>query len=264
MIKNRTNTLTIRTPEGIIFSFHLAGPITRFLSWSIDAASISVIASVLSSALSMLGIISPDLAMAATVMAYFLVSVGYGIAFEWYWQGQTIGKRLLRLRVMDVQGLRLRFSQVVIRNLLRFIDSLPAFYMAGGLACLTSRRAQRLGDFAANTIVVWNPRISEPDLDQLLEDKYNSFHDYPHLEARMRQHVSPQEAAIALQAVMRRDELDPAARIELFKDIATYFKEIVRFPQEATDGISDERYVRNVVDVLFQPKEPKLKEILNR
>jgi uncharacterized RDD family membrane protein YckC len=263
MINSRSNTLTIRTPEGVTFSFQLAGPITRFLSWSIDAASISVIASVLGGAFSLFGIISRDLAMAATVMAYFLVSIGYGIAFEWYWQGQTMGKRLLRLRVMDIQGLRLRFSQVVIRNLLRFIDSIPAFYLVGGLACLISHRAQRLGDFAANTIVVWNPRISEPDLDQLLEDKYNSFHDYPHLEARMRQHVSPQEAAIALQAVMRRDELDPAARIELFKDIAKYFKKVVPFPQEATDGISDERYVRNVVDVLFRPKESKLKNILN-
>ncbi len=259
MIQSRTNTLTIRTPEGITFSFQLAGPITRFLSWSIDAASISVIASIMSSVFSLLGIISRDLAMAAAVLAYFLVAVGYGIVFEWYWQGQTIGKRLLRLRVMDIQGLRLRFSQVVIRNLLRFIDSIPAFYMVGGLACLISRRAQRLGDFAANTIVVWSSRISEPDLDQLFEDRYNSFHNYPHLEARLRQHVSPQEAAIALQAVMRRDELNSRARIELFRDIASYFKEIVAFPQEATDGISDEQYVRNVVDVLFRSKASKIK-----
>jgi hypothetical protein len=152
---------------------------------------------------------------------------------------------------MDVQGLRLRFSQVVIRNLLRFVDSLPAFYMVGGIACLISQRAQRLGDFAANTIVVWNPRISEPDLDQLLEGKYNSFHDYPHLEARLRQHVTPQQAGIALQAVLRRDELTPQARIELFRDLASHFKRIVAFPEEATEGISDEQYLRNVVDVLF-------------
>ncbi len=193
--------------------------------------------------------------MAVTVLMYFLVSVGYGIVLEWHWQGQTIGKRLLRLRVMDVQGLRLRFSQVVIRNLLRFVDSLPAFYMVGGVACLLSRRAQRLGDFAANTIVVWHPRVSEPDLNQLLEGKYNSFHDYPHLEARLRQRVSPQEARIALQAVLRRGELDPQARIELFRDIALHFKGLVAFPQEVTDGISDERYVRNLVDVLFCSKK---------
>jgi uncharacterized RDD family membrane protein YckC len=228
------------------------------MGWTIDAASISVIASVINVLLGVLGIISRDLAAAAAVLAYFLVSIGYGIITEWYWQGQTIGKRLLRLRVMDVQGLRLRFSQVVIRNLLRFVDTLPAFYMVGGLACLISSRAQRLGDFAANTVVVWNPRISEPDLNQLLEGKYNSFHDYPHLEARLRQHVSPVQAGIALQAVLRRDDLDPQARIELFRGIALHFSSIVLFPQEATDGISDEQYVRNVVDVLFRPRASKL------
>ncbi len=254
----KTNTLRILTPEGIFFSLQLAGPIPRFMGWVIDAASISVIASVIGVLLGVLGVISRDLAAAATVLAYFLVSIGYGILTEWYWQGQTIGKRLLRLRVMDVQGLRLRFSQVVIRNLLRFVDTLPAFYMVGGLTCLISSRAQRLGDFAANTIVVWNPRISEPDLNQLLEGKYNSFHDYPHLEARLRQRVSPAEAGIALQAVLRRDELNPQARIELFRGIALYFSNIVLLPQEATDGISDEQYVRNVVDVLFRPKVSKL------
>jgi hypothetical protein len=111
-----------------------------------------------------------------------------------------------------------------------------------------------LGDFAANTIVTWNPRIAEPDLNQLLEGKYNSFHDYPHLEARLRQHVTPAEAQIAVQSIMRRDTLDPQARIALFRELRAYLETLVTFPQEATDGISDERYVRNVVEAVFRPK----------
>ena len=127
-------------------------------------------------------------------------------------------------------------------------------YLVGGLVCLLSQSAQRLGDFAANTFVTWNPRVYEPDLSQLLEGKYNSFHDYPHLEARLRQHVTPSEAQIAVQSIMRRDTLDPQARIALFRDIRAYFQTLVTFPQEATDGISDERYVRNVVEAVFRSK----------
>ncbi|UCE55620.1 MAG: RDD family protein [Desulfobacterales bacterium] len=250
----KTNTLTIKTPEGITFSLQLAGPITRFLAWSIDFATILVVTSILNTCFAILGIISVDLAYAIGILTFFLISIGYGIFFEWYWQGQTLGKKLLRLRVMDEQGLQLQISQIVIRNLLRAVDSLPGLYLVGGLICLISKRAQRLGDFAANTIVVWNPRILEPDLDQLLEGKYNSFRDYPHIEARLRQRVSPPEAQIALQSVLRRDELEPNARVELFHDIVSYFKNIVEFPQEATDGISDEQYVRNVVDALFRAK----------
>ncbi len=252
MHQGKTNVLTIKTPEGILFSLLLAGPITRFLAWVIDGLCIIAISSIVGMVLGILGVVSRDFALGASILAYFVISVGYGIMMEWYWRGQTLGKRLFRLRVMDEQGLHLEFSQIVIRNLLRFVDSLPGLYVVGGLACLGSRRAQRLGDFAANTIVVWNPKVPEPNLNQLLADKYNSFRDYPHLAARLRQRVSPEEAGIALQALLRRDELNPEARIELFREIVSHFRSVVAFPEEGVDGLSGEQYVRNVVDVLFR------------
>jgi len=248
----QTNTLTIKTPEGIEFSFLLAGPITRFLAWSIDCLAILVFNKLLTVLLSMMGIFSRDLAVAATTLGYFVVSIGYGMTLEWYWNGQTLGKRLLRLRVNDINGLQLQFSQIVVRNLLRFVDSLPILYLVGGLTCLVSRRAQRLGDIVANTIVVWNPRVKEPDLDQILKGKFNSFRKYPHLEARLRHQVSPAEARIALQALVRRDELEPESRLSLFETVAAHFKSLVTFPSEATDGLSDEQYIRNVVDALYR------------
>jgi len=247
-----TNTLQITTPEGITFSLNLAGPITRFLAYVVDLACIAVTLSIANAVINLLGIVNADFASGFAILAYFLIQIGYGIALEWLWHGQTIGKRLLRLRVMDEQGLYLQFSQVVIRNLLRAVDSLPAFYLVGGVACLVSRRAQRLGDFAARTIVVRTVTVAEPDLEQLRADKFNSLREYPHLAARLRQRANPRAAGIALQAVLRRNEFDAVARLELFAQIASHLKTIVAFPQEATDGISDEQYVRNVVDVLFR------------
>ena len=70
----------------------------------------------------------------------------------------------------------------------------------------------------------------------------------------MRQHISPQEAQIALQALVRRDEFEPQARVALFQKIVSHFKKIVTFPPETTDGISDEQYIRNVVDGLYRGK----------
>jgi len=212
--------------------------------------------SILNVVLGILGIISRDIAVATNIIGFFVVWIGYGILTEWFWNGQTLGKRILRLRVMDQQGLRLQFSQVVVRNLLRFVDSLPALYLLGGFVCLLNQRAQRLGDFAANTIVVWSPRIFQPDLNQLLQGKYNSFREYPHLEARLRQHITPLEAQIAVESIVRRNDLEPQARVELFRELSGYFKSIVSFPQEAIDGISDEQYVRNVVEALLRPKAP--------
>jgi hypothetical protein len=122
----------------------------------------------------------------------------------------------------------------------------------GGLACWLNRNGQRLGDLAANTIVIRSPRIAEPDLDQLLAGKFNSLRQYPHLAARLRQRVLPGEAAVALQALLRRDEFEPAARVELFGELATHFRSKVEFPADATDGVADEQYLRNVVDVIYR------------
>lgn len=250
----KTNTLLIRTPEGIVFTLALAGPVTRFCAWFVDILCLGVVAQLLNSAIMFLGVVSEDFARAMGILIFFLAQIGYGIGCEWLWRGQTLGKRLLRLRVMDAQGLQLQFSQVVIRNLLRFLDALPGPYLVGGIACLASQRAQRLGDLAANTIVVRHPLPSQPDLEQLLAGKFNSLRAHPHLEARLRQRVSPPEASAALQAIVRRDELEPTARVQLFAELAAHFKSLVEFPPDCTEGITDEQYVRNVADVLFRPR----------
>jgi uncharacterized RDD family membrane protein YckC len=245
-------TLQIRTPEGIVFSQTLASPVSRFLAWVVDLACVMVVMTVLRFLLGVVQILSPDIAAAISVFLYFFITIGYAIVTEYWWRGQTLGKRVVRLRVVDAEGMRLEFSQIVIRNLLRVVDSLPIFYLVGGASAFLSRKAQRLGDIAANTVVIRIPRISQPDLEKLLPDKFNSLRSYPHLCARLRQRITPEEASIALRAIMRRDEFDATPRVQLFEELAAHFKNKVEFPAEATDGVADEQYVRNVVDVLYR------------
>ena len=251
----RTSTLFIRTPEGIVFSQLLAGPVTRFFAWFLDQLCISAAMFILGTVLNLLELVSWNFGFALYVITYFVVSIGYAIFFEWNWRGQTVGKKLFHLRVMDVEGMRLQFNQIVVRNLLRFVDALPAFYFVGGLTCWLNSRCQRLGDIAANTVVIRSPRVGEPDLDQLLAGKYNSLRQYPHLAARLRQRVSPAEADVVLQALLRREDFEPPARVELFAHLAAHFQAKIEFPAEATDGIADEQYLRNVVDVLYRTSQ---------
>ena len=136
----RTNTLIILTPEGISFTQHLAGPVTRFLASAIDLAGIALAAGIFSQVLLLAAIVNADFALAARTLSYFVVSIGYSILLEWIWRGQTLGKRVLKIRVIDAEGFRLRPSQIVIRNLLRVVDLLPAFYAVGGLCCALSSK----------------------------------------------------------------------------------------------------------------------------
>lgn len=244
-------TLSIRTPEGIAFNLLLAGIGPRFLAWLVDLAAVFAL-TLLINKLMMVFAILPAIHGFLGPILYFVSWIGYGILFEWFWRGQTPGKKLFRLRVMDIQGLRLQFSQVAIRNLLRVVDSLPALYLVGGLVCVISRKCQRLGDIAANTIVIRYPKVARPEFEDLLGNKYNSLRDYPHLAARLRQTVTTAEAAMALEALRRAKTLEPHSALELFDDLADYFKSLVEFPPEAVEFTGAEQYVRNVVEIVYR------------
>jgi uncharacterized RDD family membrane protein YckC len=262
-----SSELRIRTPEGINFAYPLAGPVTRCMAWVVDF--LVIVGLILGTWLSMAWIfaVSKDLAGGFVMISLLVLPVAYGVMLEWFWQGQTIGKKMFRLRVMDADGLRLQFHQVLMRNLVRFVDMLPGFYLFGGLACLFSRKSQRLGDLAASTIVVHHRKQLEPDMEQLLGTKFNSLRSHAHLCARFRQRTSPAEARIALQALIRRDEFEPAARVQLFAEIAAHFRSCTEIPAELSESMPDEQFVRNIADILFRtadatarPKSPRATE----
>ncbi len=193
-----------------------------------------------------------EYAAAAQVLFFFVVQIGYGLLLEWLWNGRTLGKRAVGLRVVDAQGLRLTFAQVLIRNLLRAVDSLPAFYLLGGIVCVLNPRLQRLGDLAAGTIVVRTRRLKLPALPPGQGSRQNSLRLYPALAARLRQKLEPEQARIALEALRRRDDLDPSARLVLFAEISAGMKSLVEFPEEAILYLTEEQYVWNVVEIVFQ------------
>jgi hypothetical protein len=64
--------------------------------------------------------------------------------------------------------------------------------------------------------------------------------------------VSPELTALALQSILRRDQLDATARLAVFKDLADHFRRLVEFPPEVTEALGDEQYVRNVVEALYR------------
>lgn len=254
MTDSNGTALTIRTPEGVQFALPLAGPVSRMLAFLVDLGVVLTIGRTAQQILAPLGFLGKDFSDAIRILSYFLISLLYMALAEWLWRGQTVGKRLLRLRVVDAGGLRLEPSQVVVRNLLRFIDALPLLYLLGGLTCLISRHRQRLGDLAAGTVVIRTPILSRPDLDQLLGRKFNSLAETRHLAARLRQRVTPEMGAIAMEALLRRDQIEPTARLSLFGDMADRFRALVAYPPEVAEQLSDEQYVRDVVEILFRAR----------
>jgi uncharacterized RDD family membrane protein YckC len=247
----RQTRLSIETPEGVIFAFDLATPVTRALAWAVDAVAIGAVSYFIGEICQLLKVVSVDVAGGIAAVAYFAISIAYAIVLEWRWRGQSIGKRLFGLRVIDINGLRLQLPQIAIRNLLRLVDMLPLLYLVGGLCSVFSRNGQRLGDMAANTVVTRERKLEAPDLEQIAPAKYNSLLAQPHLAARLRNRVTPEAAALAVRAVTLRDCYDPLARIRLFRELAAHFHTLVEFPAEAVENLTDEQYVRSVLRVIY-------------
>lgn len=252
-------TISVVTPEGVEFKLRLADPVTRSVAWLLDFLVVMVLFNVVQLLLYFTVIISADVYKAFMVFSFFVISMGYGISCEWFFRGQTIGKRVMKLQVMDEKGLRLHFSQILMRNLMRFIDFFPVAYMTGGLFALFNNRSQRMGDYAARTIVVnlrseFLPAIHEP-----ISNKYNSIKAHPILMSRIRRNITTREATLALKTVLRRAQLNPDARLKIFKAEAEYFKRLVDFPAECIDNISNEQFVRNIVEVIWASNREALK-----
>ena len=87
--------------------------------------------------------------------------------FEWLWNGQTPGKRLLHLRVIKVDGSPVSWIDVLLRNLSRPVDTLGPMGLIGLLMIFVSRKGQRLGDLMGQTLVIHETQIDWSIFDQL-------------------------------------------------------------------------------------------------
>jgi hypothetical protein len=107
----------------------------------------------------------------------FVLTWGYGAFCEGFFNGQTLGKRALGIRVVSDTGVPITGAQAVLRNLVGSVDGLvPFFYQAALASMVLSPKFQRLGDLAAGTMVVVEERrirrgvarINDPDVAALL------------------------------------------------------------------------------------------------
>lgn len=166
-------TLIIETPERVPLAFALASIGNRFLAVAIDHfiqyLSIILIAwtfisltdvnlSSSESSPSQLFSEMPKWTIAILIIVIFLIFSGYFILFEWLWNGQTPGKRLLKLRVIREDGRPITIWEAIARNLLRIFDAIPGFvfpvYSIGLISIFLNKRDQRIGDLFAGTVVV--------------------------------------------------------------------------------------------------------------
>ena len=229
--------VTIATPEGIELELVLAGVGSRFAASLLDIVVQLGAIFALAVVLGPLG--SSGFVVAAYLVLIFLILFAYDIALETWNRGRSIGKLAAGLRVVRVGGEPEGFLTAAVRNFLRIVDFLPAFYVVGVVSILVTGSNQRLGDLAAGALVVRERRPAVPPAATYVAPPVAA----PFLEWDV-SGVSVEDVATLRQFLERRVSLSPGARAHLATDLAARVRPKV---VGAPDGWHPESFLEAVV-----------------
>jgi uncharacterized RDD family membrane protein YckC len=168
-------------------------------------------------------LLPPGVAYALFVTASFVTGWGWHVFFEAYRQGRTPGKQLVGLRVVDGRGLPLSLEQALVRNVVRALDFAPLFYGLGALACQLDSRRRRLGDVAADTLVIREGRVLGGLAEGRHSPEWNSLRT-PRVLRLVRRRVSVEEAELLLDLSLRAPEMEDRARYDLTEEVARHYR----------------------------------------
>jgi len=144
--------VSIVTPEQVRLEFPTAGVGMRAIAQLIDM--LILLALYIALAFAYIFVENSDYAVATLLIIGAVGTGAYYVGCEYFMGGQTVGKRAVSIRVVQMEGRNAGLLAVVIRNLFRLIDMLPAGYFLGMIVVMSSSRDRRIGDMVAGTIVV--------------------------------------------------------------------------------------------------------------
>jgi hypothetical protein len=186
------------------------------------------------------------------LVSWFVLGWFYGGIFEAYWNGQTPGKRIMKIRVLSVDGQPINGLQAVLRNILRAVDSQPFLtYFVGLVVASANGRFQRLGDWVCGTMVVIEERSWFHGVIHTSEDGVRELADK--IPAGFQ--VSPTLARALASYVQRRAYFSPPRRMEISRYVGEPLRNRFGLPMDTnldhllqalyhrsfiTDGIVDE------------------------
>jgi len=167
-------TIDITSTHNVVIRYELASIGNRFLSSLIDLMIIFFAGLIGFWFFSLLF----DYTTAA-IMAYVIVSL-YHFVIESFNYGQSVGKKMLDLNVVNLKGQNPSIYQCFLRWIFRIIDITMSLGALGSLFMLSSDRNQRVGDHFAHTTVIKNKKNRFTALDSIIQiDKREREITYP-------------------------------------------------------------------------------------
>ncbi|HEY9716810.1 MAG TPA: RDD family protein [Trichormus sp.] len=233
---------SISTPENVDLHLELAGMGNRVLACMIDTIItyammggigvlcwLSVVVIGMANLPSEANSIALGFICLAAILVCFVVMFGYYIFFEGMWQGQTPGKKIAQIRVIDQNGQPVNWPSVFLRNIVRVFDM--GVFFIGMIAMIIDKNERRLGDLAAGTLVIRErmPDLSTKDIIVAPSAKEGATT----LDVGR---VSPQEYDVLVSFLKRRQTMTRAQRPLVAKQLENHFRSKLSEPGSSLDN----------------------------
>jgi uncharacterized RDD family membrane protein YckC len=169
---------------------------------------------------------------AIEILIAFAIYVGYFVLFETIWQGQTPGKKWIKIRVIRDDGQPIGLAQATLRALIRPIDD---FFFLGAFFIAFSKREKRIGDLVAGTILIQDEQVNN-ERNIVISEEAKNLALQLKIEANLFCLV-PENIALIRKYLQQRNMMIPQAKYELSRKLALQVKEIIgleNIPSEAT------------------------------
>jgi uncharacterized RDD family membrane protein YckC len=229
---------TIQTVENIPLHVELAGIANRFFAFLIDFVFIGILVAgaMFGLFLGQVNHASPGLIKTLTPLVFLILPFSYHFFQEWLWNGKTVGKSFLNLRVVRTNGQAIGFWEAFGRNLLRLVD----VYVSGiGLPCMMANQGEkRFGDFLAGTMVIVehgnSPFFYPESSSQIPANKKREFQGVEEADNTSIPIRATRPSSLKLQAeevdllrsyLLRRGDFLKESRQQLTQDLCQYFSE---------------------------------------
>lgn len=248
------NRINLQTPESVELEFTLAGIGNRALAllidniiWGTILLGVLIIGGIISSQLQeiWLNFFDDDESLllwtvSIQILVFFSIYMGYFVFFETLWQGQTPGKRLVKLRVIRDDGRPGRLPQATLRSLLRPIDDL---FFLGVFFIIFGKQEKRLGDWVAGTLVVQEERPVTSAKFPLSQEARTLAEQLP-TQANLSQ-LLPEDFAVIREYLRRRSVMLAEARIEKSKELARQVKQLIEL-EKVPKGVTANHFLEAV------------------
>jgi uncharacterized RDD family membrane protein YckC len=227
-------TIDIKTTQNVTISYELAGLLDRFLAFLIDALILVAGAFILNLLVLWfyLAIQSSETAEVIHMIIVFLPVTFYTLWSETFFNGQTVGKMALRIKVVKLDGKQLNFTDYLTRWAFRFVDIWLSF---GGIAAIlvtSTENGQRLGGLLSNSTVV---RV-RPKLKVTLKDilKINTKQNYEPVYPQIRE-FREEDLLLVKQTVDRFDKYKNEAHKETIRELSERMAEQLQLEEIPKD-----------------------------